>query len=751
MNMNCPKCSCDKSVKSGFIKEVQQALIFIPLLFAIACHQADSNLISGFEALENGMPKGWLIRPQSAYSVSLDSVNVKSGKYSIVIEFKGDYISAAQSAALVFSNNYKGKKITLSGYIKTENVDGGFAGLAIQAGSKIAVDWMDKKGRLGTADWEKYEVTLDVEPSQTQQIAVGALFGDKGKMWIDDLQLTVDGKDIGKIRYLKPEPFSDRAKNDREFDKGSNIVFPELDGQKTDDLEFLGRIWGFMKYHHPAIAKGNCNWDYELFRILPDYLNANSNQQRDKILIKWIEQYGRIPGCKTCKTTPEDAILKPDLSWIENSSIDPKLKNLLHKICLNRNQGAHYYIRMADFVGNPVFTNEETYGKMDCPDAGFRLLALYRYWNMIYYFCPNKHLTDKDWNTVLKEYIPYFVEGKNRLEYELTAVRLTGEICDSHAFLLYGWKEIWALQGDGQAPASVRFIENKLTVTEYYLYKSDKAALNKGDIITHIEGKPVEAIVDSMKKYYPASSEAARLRDIAGDILRSDKPYLHINYTSAGKPGHKEISTVNRRELENYLYSKQDTVRSYRFIDKNIGYINLKTLKSEDIPLIKREFINAKGIIVDIRNYPPSYAAYMLGAFFVSEDVPIAKMTVGNSNNPGEFTFGMDDILPKPEFQPEWNCLPAATRLFDFRLIPESIRFDNLFRVKVFYRSARLRRFASPYFPIPYIYCVPATVPLRLKQNVRARFETLSFGEDMPAGTRRSPCFQDLQVFIYIS
>jgi C-terminal processing protease CtpA/Prc len=626
-------------------------LIFISFLFSTACSQADysdTNLILSFEAVEDGMPKGWTIHTQSGYSVSLDSVNVKSGKYSIVIESTGAYVNAAQSIALVFPNNYTGEKITLSGYMKTENVDGGFAGLAMQAGSKISIDWMDKNGRLGTTDWEKYEVTLDLDPSQNREIIIGGLFGDQGKMWMDELQVTIDGKNIGKIQAFKPRPFSEKAKEDKEFDRGSGIVFPELNEQKTNDLELLGRIWGFMKYHHPAIAKGNYNWDYELLRILPDYLKANDNQQRDEILVKWIEKYGRIPICKTCRTTPENAVLKPDLSWIENSNFNLELRQLLHKIYLNRNQGSHYYIRMADFIGNPVFTNEEPYRTMYCPDAGFRLLALYRYWNMVYYFSPNKHLTDKDWNTVLKEYIPYFIEAENRLEYELLAARLISEVCDTHAILL-GWLETWALQGAGQVPASVRFIENKLVVTEYYLVKNDKAELKKGDIITHIEGKPVEAIVDSMKKYYPASNDVVRLKNIAKYILCSDKQYLHINYISSGKTGEKEICVVNRRELYDYHDKQQDSSRSYRFIDKNIGYINLKTLKGKDIPVIKREFMNAKGIIIDIRNYPPNYAAYMLGSFFVQEDVLIAKVTVGNVNNPGEFTFGIDDILPKPE------------------------------------------------------------------------------------------------------
>jgi C-terminal processing protease CtpA/Prc len=624
-------------------------LIFILFLFAAGCSQSnysDSSLILSFEVVENGMPEGWIIHQQSGYSVSLDSMNVKSGKYSILIESTGAYANAAQSVTLVFPNNYDGEKITLSGYIKTENVDGGFAGLAMQAGSKTVIDYMDKKGKLGTIDWEKYEVSLDLKHLQNREIIIGVLFGDQGKMWMDDFQITIDGKDIGQIQALKSKPFSEKAKNDREFDRASNIVFPELDEQEIDDLELLGRIWGFMKYHHPALAEGNYNWDYELFRILPDYLKANDNQQRDNILIKWIEQYGRIPVCKTCKTTPEDAVLKPDLSWIDK--LNQELKNLLHTIHLNRNQGSHYYIRMADFVGNPVFTNEDTYRQMKYPDAGFRLLALYRYWNMIYYFSPNKHLTDKDWNTVLKEYIPYFVEAENRLKYELTAARLINETCDSHAFLI-GWTETGISQGFGQVPASVKFIENKLVVTEYFLFKSNKTELKRGDVITHIEGKSVEAIVDSMKKYYPASNETARLRNITDDILSANKQYLNINYISSGKTEQKEISTVNRMEFLAYLGERQDTSRSYRFIDKNIGYINLKTLKGEDIPAIKREFISAKGIIVDIRNYPPSYAAYMLGAFFVSKNTPFVKFTSGNTDNPGEFTFGIEDILPKSE------------------------------------------------------------------------------------------------------
>jgi hypothetical protein len=92
-------------------------IIFISFLFATSCRQtdySDSNLILSFEVVENGTPKGWTIHTQSGYSVSLDSVNVKSGKYSIAIKSTGAYVNAAQSVALVFPNNYEGKFLLIS-------------------------------------------------------------------------------------------------------------------------------------------------------------------------------------------------------------------------------------------------------------------------------------------------------------------------------------------------------------------------------------------------------------------------------------------------------------------------------------------------------------------------------------------------------------------------------------------------------------------------------------------------------------
>ena len=417
-----------------------------------------------------------------------------------------------------------------------------------------------------------------------------------------------------------------------------------LDNQKIDNLEFLGRVWGFLKYHHPQIAEGNYNWDYELFRFLPTYIAVETAKERDEILLQWISKLDTISNCNSYEESTEQTFLKPNLSWIENSNIDSSLKELLMNIYQKRCQGNQYYVQI-NAGGRLVFSNENDCKQFSYPDSGFRLLALYRYWNIIHYFFPYKYLTDKDWDTILKEYIPLIINTANELEYELIITRLVGEVCDSHAGLWAGGDKIDSLRGNMQMPVQLRFIENKWVVTDYYMNpiitgveKIEKTGLEIGDIITHINRKPIEQIVDSVKAYYPASNYAARMRDIAGDLLRSNEHSMHITYLSFNKLKKKEVALEKRPDLYPYIY-KKDTARCYRFINENIGYITLKTIKEADIPIIKKEFVNTKGIIIDIRNYPSYFVPFLLGSYFVSDKTPFVKFTEGNLNNPGEFTY----------------------------------------------------------------------------------------------------------------
>jgi len=422
------------------------------------------------------------------------------------------------------------------------------------------------------------------------------------------------------------------------------------------NLELLGKIWGFLKYHHPEVGKGKYDWDDELFQFLPEFMNVNDTRQRDESLLRWIEKYGELPVCTTCKETA-DAYQKPDFSWVENGNMSAVLKEKIKEIYQNRHQGTHYYIKKAYYDGNPEFINEQPYST-SFPDKNLRLLALYRYWNIIQYFFPYKYLTDKNWDEVLREYIPKFINAKTALEYQLTVLQLAGETNDTHARhflganeidLLRGTRyapfrtnEIDSLRGTRYAPFRIRFIENKLTVTDYFKPElKETAGLEIGDFITHINGKEIEYIIDSIKSYYPASNEAARMYYIAPDLVRSNNHSIHIVYNSSGTIKQKELTLYERSDLNMNEISNKLSYDSI-MIDKDsmfIGYITLETINETEISHIKKSFMNAKGIIIDIRNYPATFVPFSLGNYFTSKRKPFARFTTANLNNPGEFNF----------------------------------------------------------------------------------------------------------------
>lgn len=632
-----------------------KAKLYLPtltlFLFTVGCHQAkesDLGFNLGFEIAEYGAPKGWLNCGDSSYNLIVDSWIKHTGRYSLRIESTSKTnIQDFGCLAFLIPAKYKGENITLKAFMRTKGVDSPI-GLLLRIDGEsrtLQFDNMQQKGIKGSKKWEEYLVTLPL-PQEAKTICIGAILSGKGKLWIDDFQVLVDGVDIKDY-----EPKLSPAELDKEL-SNSNISIPlsskNLASREAKtlitNLELLGKLWGFLKYHHPEVGKGNYNWDNELFRMLPEYVKAQGSAQRDEILLQWIEKYGEISTCETCKEISADAFLKPDLSWIEKFSMSAILKDKIREIYRNRHQGDHFYVRMKN-EGNPIFSNENSYPHMHYSDAGLRLLALYRYWNMIQYFFPYKYLTDKNWNEILKEYIPRFVLAKTELEYQLAVLLLTGEINDTHTNLTGVGDKIDSLRGNWQAPYKVGFVENKLVVIDYYKSElKDSTSLNVGDVITHVNGKKIEYIVDSIKIYYPASNEAVRMKNLANDLVRSRSKTLFIDYTSSSQS--KQTMEQTLYDRKNLNMNKKDNGKSYKLLYDNlllvkdyVGYITLKHIKASDIDKIKSEFKDTKGIIIDIRNYPNTFVPFLLGSYFVSENTPFVQFSKGNLNNPGEFTL----------------------------------------------------------------------------------------------------------------
>ena len=621
-------------------------ILILGLFPCLSFCQTESKLDfnSGFEKLsrKGQLPDSWLNWSTIGYRLKTDSTEKHSEKYSMLIELIGDKPENSFGCCTYsIPAICEGSQIELRAYMKLQNVENGQIGLMLRIDGergKLQFDNMKQKNIQGSSDWTLYSVKLPL-PEEAKVFYIGAMLFGSGKLWVDDFQLLIDGKDIGNIKPKIQKLL--KADKDTEFDTGSNIPTINLTLSKTEDLAILGKIWGFLKYYHPTISTGDYNWDYELFRIMPKIIRSETNEKRNEILLDWILGFGEVEKEMTTKIEDYKIKLKPDLNWITNCSmLGEELTRQLLLIRDAKRSYNHYYIKYIPPAGNPLFTNEKPYSN-DIPnfDVGYRLLSLFRYWNIIQYFFPYKNLIDEDWSTVLLEFIPKFVNSTGELDYKLTILNLISFIHDSHANIMGTNEVLETYKGNNYAPIEVKFIENKVVVTNYLnrLY-GEKTGLQKGDIIISINNKTINEIIDNKLPITPASNYPTQLHNIAEDLLRTNDTILNITYRRNNTIFSSNIRCFNADEI--YLHEnsrKRDTC--FKLLTQDIAYLYVGSIKNAYLPKIMAIVKSARGLIVDLRCYPSDIIVFSLSEYLIPKATNFVTFSKTSTINPGLFTF----------------------------------------------------------------------------------------------------------------
>lgn len=426
-------------------------------------------------------------------------------------------------------------------------------------------------------------------------------------------------------------------KDETEFARGSRIAIQEYDSRTVEDLALLCKIWGFLKYYHPSIAAGDYNWDYELFRIMPSVLKSDSEKERNEILSSWIKMLGKTDKGEA-QIVPDSTAIKllPDIDWINDKTLlGEALSKQLNEIKNTKRTGKHYYVEFFPNTDNPNFINEKAYARMRYPDTGYRLLSLFRYWNIIQYFYPYKYLTDKNWNEVLVEFIPKFIYAKSNLGYTLTVQRLVAQINDSHA-IIQGNESLDRYIGKNSVPAEVTFVENKAVITHICKGYEDKTPIKIGDVILSINNISVDSIIRKKRNFISASNHPTLLRDVAAELLRSSNAKLPVTYQRENKILKDTLKFYPRKSLPiRNLYQRY--LPLVKTFDNDITYLYLGTMKKSSIP----DSITSRGLIIDLRCYPSLDAVSGFEEFkqLYPTKTAYAKETKGSLEYPGMFTY----------------------------------------------------------------------------------------------------------------
>lgn len=620
------------------------AALFLSLNVFAQAPAVDLN--PGFEKVKTGekMPEGWGTAG-AGYTIRIDDTVKKSGNNSLMLEAPAEKKEGDVGiATLSFPSGYEGKEIELSGYIKLENVTDGFAGLWLRIDGENGVlqfDNMMARDIKGTADWTKYTIKLPL-PADGERILMGALLTGKGKMWVDDLEVKIDGLELAWAN--KKAVVEYKAKRDKEFDAGSKIGTLKLDKGKIEDLAVLGKVWGYLKYYHPAVAAGDHNWDYELFRVMPKVLAAKNKQERNAVLSAWFAGLGIYETALPARSDTEKIKLTPDLKWIDEKALGPQLAGRLTALKDAKRQTKSYYIGLQPGVGNPQFKNEISYDSMKYPDAGFRMLALFRFWNIIQYYFPNKHLIEEDWNKVLPEFIPQFAGAANELEYNLAALRLIGRIHDTHANLFSREETMPKYWGLNRPAVKVSFVEDKAVVVAYHdKEEGERTGLKVGDVIEEINGRKVADIVEERLDLYPASNYPTKLRDIAGYLLRTNESTMSLKYRRDKALAEVTVDCLPKSKYKVNPDAFFDrSLPSFKIIGADVAYLYPGTLKRGEMSSLLPKIEKTKGLIVDMRTYPSDFIVFSLGQFLLSKPTDFVKFSQGSITTPGLFTVPVE-------------------------------------------------------------------------------------------------------------
>ncbi len=169
------------------------------------------------------LPVGWIKAGSDPdkYEMGIDKCAGQDGENAATIKSIDKKISKSGFGTLMQEckpDKYLGKRIRMSGYIKTKDVSN-------WSGFWLRIDQKDSENSLsfdnmhdgktdrsikGTTNWKKYEIVLDV-PTNASLIAFGALISGTGQIWFDNITFEVVDTTVETTEYsngIQNEPFN---------------------------------------------------------------------------------------------------------------------------------------------------------------------------------------------------------------------------------------------------------------------------------------------------------------------------------------------------------------------------------------------------------------------------------------------------------------------------------------------------------------------------------------------------------------
>lgn len=286
---------------------------------------------------------------------------------------------------------------------------------------------------------------------------------------------------------------------------------------------------------------------------------------------------------------------------------------------------------------------ERDYAAMTFPSTEYRLLALFRFWNIINYVYPYKDIIGRPWDDVLTEYIPQMEADTDAHAYGVTAAEMIAEIHDSH-----GFAEVPALMKDGisMPPVVLREVQGQTVVAALPDPKA-VPGLHVGDVVTAIDGEPVSARRTRLGRLLCASTPQSLGLAVSSVLLNGHHTVPAVlAVTDASGQAH----TLTLPRTTRYLQMPPRTTPVYGVLPSGLGYMDLGRLTPADVDKAFTAVAKTPGLIFDMRGYPNG-TAWAIAPYLASHPVVGAQFSVPAPQGPDDTSAGTSEypIVPRPD------------------------------------------------------------------------------------------------------
>lgn len=374
------------------------------------------------------------------------------------------------------------------------------------------------------------------------------------------------------------------------------------DPRVPGNLETLCRVWGYAKYHHPVFCDTLCRVDVDsaLFALLPQVVHAD-RVTRNRHLLDWVRSLGDYTPNRVDyeqSLAPLELVSTVDLAWTRDTILlGCDLSHLLQDLRYAE-RGENYYLRMGTMENGPGYhylslRNEKSYPTPQM-DSGLNLLTLFRLWNVIEYYAPNRSLTLHPWDEVLSTYIPLMgVETDGRCFARLY-MRLIRELNDGHAYapieMLFGQRmlPVWPLQAEGRL----------------FVGYSGDSLLERGDEVVAIDGEPISERLELLREYASRSNEASLRQALRYYGLCTRRDTAEVVRRRAGVCDTLRVATVPYGSVSPLYDPAQLEQPPFRLLVDSVGYIYAGTFSREHLAEVGQTLPRTRALIIDLRTYP---------------------------------------------------------------------------------------------------------------------------------------------------